>query len=303
MSCKWTTLDMPDLTGKVAIVTGGNAGLGFQSTMELAQAGCRVIIGCRSNKKGLLAKERLQHLVPNADIENLPLDLTDFSSVRQFAYTVLEQYDRLDILLNNAGVVNLSELQHTEQGHEMHFATNHLGHFLLTGCLLPLVKKTVGARVVTVSSGGYKFGEMRFDDLDWKIRPYHRMKSYGDSKLANMLFFRQLHNLFELNGINAQSLAAHPGLTASERQQTQGVGGLLSKWLACPIESGVQPLLRACCDPNCHSGDLIGPRFGIRGRPVKEQLKVTAMDQEVADKLWDYSSHVTEMVYPFGDVD
>ena len=108
MSCKWTTLDMPDLKGKVAIVTGGNAGLGFQSAMVLAQAGCRVIIGCRSNKKGLLAKERLQHLVPNADLENLPLDLTDFSSVRQFAYTVLEQYDRLDILLNNAGVVNLS---------------------------------------------------------------------------------------------------------------------------------------------------------------------------------------------------
>ena len=298
----WKVQDMPDLKGKVSVVTGGNAGLGFQSALALAQAGCKVVIGCRSNEKGVLAKEKILKLVPDADIENSLLDLTDFTSVRHFADAVIERHDRLDILLNNAGVVNLSELQHTELGHEMHFATNHLGHFLLTGCLLRIIKTTPGARVVTVSSGGYKFGEIRFDDLDWKKRPYHRIKSYGDSKLANMLFFRQLHKMFKSNGIDAHSIAAHPGLTASERQQTQGVGGMVSKWLASPMEEGVQPLLMACCAQEYQSGDFIGPKFGIRGRPVKERLKDTALNQEVAGELWDYSCQATEMYYQFGDI-
>lgn len=290
---------MPSLKGKIAIVTGGNTGLGLQSALLLAQSGCKVIIGCRNTKKGIIAKERVLRLAPDADIDVHQLDLIDSSSVWAFAHAFTHRYDHLDILLNNAGVVNLSQLSHTDQGHEMHFATNHLGHFLLTGCLLPVIKSTPGCRVVTVSSGGYKFGEIQFDDLDWRARPYHRVKSYSDSKLANILFFRQLHALFELNGIDAKSLAAHPGLTASERQQTHGIGGLVSKFAASPIESGVQPLLRACCDPRAESGDFIGPRFGIYGRPVKTKLTPMAFDLDLAKRLWVYSSEATKMKYAF----
>ncbi|WP_375748880.1 oxidoreductase [Vibrio sp. HN007] len=299
MNEKWTVKDIQSLNSKVAIVTGGNTGLGFQSALTLAKAGCDVIIGCRDTRKGTEAMERVLQVVPDANIKVQHLDLTDFSSISAFTSSFTDQHQRLDILLNNAGVVNLSSLQHTSQGHEMHFATNHLGHFCLTGHLLPTIKKTPNARVVTVSSGGYKFGEIRFDDLNWQIRPYHRVKSYGDSKLANMLFYRQLHHLFESNDVNAKSIAAHPGLTASERQQTEGIGGVLSRFAASPIQCGVQPLLRACCDPECKSGDFIGPRFGIRGRPVKTSLNSSATDSEVAEKLWDYSSEVTGVRYEF----
>lgn len=291
--------ELPNLAGKVAVVTGGNAGLGFESSLALAAAGCKIIIGCRSGEKGKLAKDRIVRLIDNADVEVEELNLISHMSIEKFAHAFLKRHQRLDILLNNAGVVNLPELQHTAQDHEMHFATNHLGHFSLTGHLLPAIKNTSGSRIVTVSSGGYKFGELRFDDLNWSKRPYHRVKSYGDSKLANMLFFQMLAQKFERYNIDALSLAAHPGLTASERQQTIGVGGIFSRYAASPIHCGVQPLLMACTCPTIESGDFTGPRFGIRGRPVKTKISALARDEVAAKKLWDYSIKATGCEFKF----
>lgn len=299
MSRQWTTQNLPNMRGKVAIVTGGNTGLGFQSALALAQAGCKVIIACRNLDKGSDAVNKIVQSVPDADVVAQWLDLTDFASIKSFAISFMAVHEHLDVLLNNGGVVNLSELQHTKQGHEMHFATNHLGHFCLTGQLMPVITMTPDARVITVSSGGYKFGEIQFDDLDWRKRAYHRVKCYGDSKLANMLFFQYLHQQFSHYGVDARSLAVHPGLTASDRQQNQGVGGIISKIAASPIQCGVQPLLRACCDPDCHSGDFIGPKFGIRGRPVKTQITSAASNLITAQRLWDYSSEATRTYFDF----
>jgi len=298
MSRNWTVGRLPEMKNIAAIVTGGNRGLGYQSALALAKAGCSVVIACRDEQKGSLSIEKIKAQVKGADVRCLPLDLTCQKSITMFAEQYRKLFNRLDILLNNAGVVNLSELRHTDTGDEMHFATNHLGHFALTGQLFDLIADTPLARVVTVTSGGYKFGEIRFDDIDWTKRPYHRVKSYGDSKLANLLFSRSLNQCFAAQNINAIALSAHPGLTASERQQSEGIGGPLSKLLASPISCGVQPLLRSCCDPTLTGGELIGPKFGIRGKPVSLKIASASYNDEMADALWAYSTKKTGVSYP-----
>lgn len=299
MSQCWGMSDIPDLTNKIAIVTGGNVGLGFQSCVALAKAGCRVVMACRDEHKGRQAIASIKDKSVSHNIEVISLDLTSMESIRHFVTLFNGRYSHLNILLNNAGVVNLPELQRTGDGYEMHFATNHLGHFSLTGLLLPLIINTPQSRVVTVSSGGHKFGEIMLDDIHWRSRPYHRMKSYGDSKLANLLFSFQLQRYFEQHKIDALSLAAHPGLTGTERQQSIGVGGKLSKWLASPVEKGVLPQLRACCDPCALGGEYYGPRFSICGKPVKATPDDKALSESMAQALWNYSSELTEIFYQF----
>ncbi|MCG7587608.1 oxidoreductase [Photobacterium sp. OFAV2-7] len=295
----WSTSDISKLSDKLAIVTGGNTGLGFQSALELARAGCHVIITGRDERKGQDAVRKLIEQVPDAQLEFAILDLTNPDSIDQFACDYINQYHRLDILLNNAGVVNLEQLQRTPAGYEMHFATNHLGHFSLTGRLLPAIKNTPKARVVTVSSGGHKFGEINVEDIHWQTRQYNRVKAYGDSKLANLLFSQQLQRYFSKYSIDAFSLSAHPGLTGTERQQSIGVGGIVSKYLASSVETGVLPQLRACCDDECRGGDYLGPRFGIRGAPVKANPDPRVSSIELAEKLWELSSDLTGIQYNF----
>ncbi|MES0885174.1 oxidoreductase [Roseibium sp. SCP14] len=289
----WTFSNIPDLTGKRTIVTGGNVGLGFKSALELARKGAEVIIACRRPESGGQAIARIYQELPAAKLSCLPLDLTDLTSVTRFADTFVSCHDRLDILLNNAGVVNLETLRHTGQGHEMHMATNHYGHFALTAHLFPLLLQTGNARVVTVTSGAYRVGEIRFDDMDWNERHYSRTKAYGDSKLANLLFTYALQTRFDLAGANALSLAAHPGLAATERQQSIGIGGRLSKWLAASVETGAAPQLRAATDPAAGKGDFYGPRFGIRGPASKIKVKRKALDNALAEELWAYTENLT----------
>lgn len=295
----WSTSDISKLTDKIAIVTGGNTGLGFQSALELARARCHVIITGRDEGKGQDAVRKLIEQVPHAQVEFAILDLTNPDSIDQFACDYIERYHRLDILLNNAGVVNLEKLQRTPAGYEMHFATNHLGHFSLTGRLLPVIKNTPKARVVTVSSGGHKVGEINIEDIHWQTRSYNRIKAYGDSKLANLLFSQQLQRYFSKYNIDALSLSAHPGLTGTERQQSIGVGGVISKYLASSVDTGVLPQLRACCDDECRGGDYLGPRFGIRGAPVKANPDPKVSSIELAEKLWALSSDLTRIQYDF----
>lgn len=296
---RWTLLDIPDLTGRVAVVTGGNAGLGFRSVLELARKGARVVIACRSVDKGNAAASRIRSALPGAQLETVELDLTNPAGIARFADRVASRMDRLDILLNNAGVVSLESLQRTPAGQEMHMATNHYGHFLVTGHLFPLLAGTAGARVVTVTSGGYRFGTIDFDDLDWRKRPYHPVRSYGDSKLANLLFTRELQSRFDAEGATALSLAAHPGLTRTERQKSSGMGGMLSRLLASPVDVGVRPQLRAATDPAAGRLDFYGPRLGIYGAPRRiSVVPGPATSDALAERLWRVTEEITGFRYP-----
>jgi NAD(P)-dependent dehydrogenase (short-subunit alcohol dehydrogenase family) len=283
---------MSELTGKVAIVTGGNAGLGFRSALEFAKRGAQTVIACRRVEAGNDAAKLIRDAIPGAEVECIQLDLTDFESIFHFANVFNAKFDRLDILLNNAAVVNVEKLQHTQDGHEIHMATNYYGHFALAKRLFPKLVETLNARVVTVSSGANRVGEIRFDDMAWHDREYDRVKSYGDSKLANLLFTAALQKRFEEAGSSALSVAAHPGLTATERQQTVGVGGWVTTAIASPIETGVAPLLRAATDPHVKKGEYFGPRFGLRGGPVPQKVKGKALDGDLAEELWQFTENL-----------
>ncbi len=293
----WTLDDIPPLRGRTAVVTGGNTGLGFRSVRELARRGARVLLTSRSAAKAQAAGAVLSDL-PGARVEGFAMDLTDPASVERFAGRVASRTDRLDILLNNAGVVNLPELQRTPLGHEMHMATNHYGHFLLTGHLFELLAATSAARVVTVTSGAYRAGVIDFGDLDWRGRPYSRGKSYGDSKLANLLFARELQGRFDDVGAAALSLAAHPGLTGTERQQSVGIGGRLARLLAAPVGVGVRPQLRAATDPSAGKLDFFGPRLGLRGPARRIPVRGPARSDDLARRLWRVTEKVTGFRYP-----
>jgi len=287
----WSSKDIPNLYGKTVIITGGNKGLGFKSALELSKKGAMVIISSRDIESGLRAKKKIITEVPAAEIEVVPLDLTDIVSIRHFSEIVKRKIDRLDILLCNGGVVNLKSRQLTKKGDEMHLATNHFGHFALTGLLLPLIVATENSRVVLVSSLAYKSGVMNFDDLNWDDREYNTFKCYGDSKLANLLFVKQLNLLLRTKGASVIAVSAHPGLTGTERQQSIGIGGKVAKWIASPVEKGVLPQLLAATDPQARSNDFYGPKYGLVGKPVK--VKLNHLNKQDSLKLWELSEKNT----------
>lgn len=294
----WTVDDIPHLGGRTAVVTGGNRGLGFQSVLELARKGARVVIACRSIGKGRAAVKRILSELPAAQLATVELDLADSESVERFAATVSSRMNRLDILMNNAAVVSLESLRRTPAGHEMHTATNHYGHFLVTGWLFPLLVRSNGARVVTLTSGAYRFGAIDFADLDWRKRPYSRTQSYGASKLANLLFMRELQKRFDAAGATALSLAAHPGMTDTKRQPRIGVGGALARVLSSSVEVGVLSQLRAATDPAAGKLDFFGPRFGIWGPVRRIPIRESPGRDAMAKRLWSVTEEITGFEYP-----
>jgi len=282
-----------NLTGKIAIITGGNKGLGYQTALELVKKGAKVVLACRNVEQGLAAKTKIMALVPGALIEVISLDLASPLSIAKFSDTFKQSHQSLDILLLNAGVVNLDEHQLSEHGQEMHMATNHLGHFALTGKLFDILLNTNNARVVTVSSLAYKAGEINFEDFSWNNRKYDRFKAYGDSKLANLLFMKHLQKQFDKAGSNALSLSAHPGLTATERQQTIGIGGVLAHWLASPVSKGCRSQLLAATGTQVKATQFYGPKYGLLGAPTVLKLKSKSLSDDMAKKLWNYSEQLT----------
>jgi NAD(P)-dependent dehydrogenase (short-subunit alcohol dehydrogenase family) len=216
MTSNWTAENIPDLTGKVAIVTGANSGIGCEMARALARKAATVILACRSQEKGVAAVEQIGREYPAAKAELMQLDLSDLASVRRFAGDFTGRYDRLDILINNAGIM-MTPFGHTADGFELQFGTNHLGHFALTGLLLDLILHTHRARVVTVSSSGHRFGKIDFDNLNAE-QVYSRTAAYGQSKLANLLFTYELQKRFKVAGVDSIAAAAHPGWTATNLQ-------------------------------------------------------------------------------------
>ena len=294
----WTHDDIPDQSGKLAIVTGANSGIGLETARALATRGARVILACRSEIKAEAAIEDILRGVPQAELKFIELDLADLESVRSFAETVIEGEDRLDLLINNAGVMIPPE-SYTAQGYELQLGVNHLGHFALTGLLMPLLRATAGARVVTVSSLAHKFGRMKFDDLDFESRGYRAGPAYAQSKLANLLFTLELGKRLDDVGAEVIVAAAHPGWTATNLQQHAGVFEQLNPLLGMDPADGALPALRAATDPDVQSGDYFGPSgwMEIRGAPVKVGRTKAAKSEADAAKLWAISEQRTETEY------
>ncbi|MCT9932898.1 oxidoreductase [Planotetraspora sp. A-T 1434] len=304
----WTAANIPDQSGKTAIVTGANSGIGMITAGELARRGARVVVACRDTAKGKDAAARMRKAAPSADIRVVRLDLADLSSVRQFAATFSEDSENaVDILVNNAGVMALP-YRVTADGFEMQFGTNHLGHFALTGLLLPALLRSSAPRVVTVGSNMHKVGRIDFDDLQGQ-RHYRKWRAYAQSKLANLLFMYELDR--HASGTSLVSVAAHPGYAATNLasagpamtgNKLEGLANRLGNvLLAQRAEMGALPLLYAATVPEIRRASYVGPDGFLeqRGYPTIVDTAAAARDEDVARRLWDVSERLTGVRYAF----
>ncbi len=306
----WTTANIPDQIGKVAIVTGANSGIGWDTAVALADKRATVIMACRNLVKSRAALDALKARAPNADVELMHLDLANQQSVRQFTDAFKAKYDRLDLLINNAGIMMVPYAR-TADDFESQFGTNHLGHFALTGLLLDRILSTPGARVVNVSSGTHLLGSMDFDDLMYEGgQGYSGARAYGRSKLANLLFTYELQRCFEIAGADAEALAAHPGGSNTNLQDE-----VSERWYMKPFlplmrlmmqESamGALPSLRAATDPNARGGQYYGPDGFLeqRGYPVVVESNAASHNEADARRLWQVSEQLTGIDYNWGNV-
>ncbi|KOV67925.1 oxidoreductase [Streptomyces sp. MMG1121] len=300
----WTTADIPDLTGRLAVVTGANSGLGYVTTRELARRGAKVVLACRSGTRGSAAVERLLGEVPRADVELGALDLGDLASVRDFARRL--PYDRVDLLVNNAGVMAVP-YGTTADGFETQFGVNHLGHFALTGLLLPRLLATPGARVVTVSSLMHVLANIDPRHLNSRLR-YRRWVVYGRSKSANLLFTHELARRLAARGADVVALAAHPGYAATNlqtagpraegRRAVERVMAAANRVFAQPAAAGALPTLYAATADGVRADRFIGPSFAMwRGAPVPSWRAPWTLDDRVSLRLWDESVRLTGVAY------
>ena len=288
----------PSQQGKIAIVTGANIGLGYETVIGLAKKGAKVIMACRYIQKAETARKEILEKVPGAGLEILQLDLGDLSSVRAFAKAYTDKYDSLDLLINNAGIM-IPPFSKTKDGFESQMGVNYFGHFLLTSLLFPLLNKTPESRVVTLSSIAHRNGKIQFDNLHAEQK-YSKMGAYGQSKLACLMFAYELQRRIDASGSKVLSLAAHPGVSNTN------LGQHMSKWLvaiAMPIfsffihspENAALPTLYAALGTDVNGGEYFGPTGynEMKGKPGKVQSKPHAHDKEVAKKLWAVSEELT----------
>ena len=290
---KWTVDSIPDQTGGVAIVTGANTGIGFETAAALAAKNAKVIMAGRNRQKAEDAMVRIRERTPDANLEFIELDLGSLASVEQFAATFRASHERLDLLINNAGVM-IPPLGHTEDGFELQFGCNHLGHFARTGRLLDLLEATPGSRVVNVSSMAHRQGKMDFENLNAE-KGYEKMPAYGQSKLANLLFTFELQRRLETKGSSVLATAAHPGWTGTDLQRHSGLFQFLNTFFAQTPPMGALPTLRAAADGEAEGGDYYGPKgfYEMRGYPVKVGTTDAARSEGDARRLWEVSERLT----------
>jgi NAD(P)-dependent dehydrogenase (short-subunit alcohol dehydrogenase family) len=299
MAGGWDAKDIPDQSGRTAVVTGANSGLGLVTARELARAGAGVVMACRNLDKGHAAVDEVRAAVPDAQIQLDELDLASLASVRAFADRFKTTHDGLDLLINNAGVM-APPRRRTADGFELQFGTNHLGHFALTNALLEKMEGREDARVVTLSSTVHKMGRINFDNLNGD-RHYFRWNAYGQSKLANLLFMLELDRRLRGSGSTVKSLAAHPGYAATNLQSAAApmLDRLAMKVSTAVIaqddEMGALPILFAATEPGLEGGTYVGPD-GFqeqRGHPKIVQPSGRARDPETARRLWEVSERMT----------
>ncbi|MGW3569236.1 oxidoreductase [Streptomyces sp. NPDC000941] len=301
----WTASDIPDQTGRTAVVTGANSGIGYITARELARHGAQVVLACRSEARGAEAAERIRAQAPGADVRIAPLDLADLKSVRAFAAE--HKGDRLDLLINNAGVMALP-YRRTADGFEMQFGVNHLGHFALTGLLLPkLLEAGPGARVVSVSSFMHMLGTVDPRDLNME-RKYGRWTAYARSKTANLLFVHELSRRLRAADTRLTAAAAHPGYASTNlqtaaskmegRRGTQRFMEIGNRFFAQSPDNGALPTLYAATAPDVHQDDFFGPPFGMwRGTPTRSARAKWTRDDKAGRGLWAASERLTGVRY------
>ncbi|MDI3406310.1 oxidoreductase [Streptomyces cavernicola] len=300
----WNASDIPDQSGRTAVVTGANSGIGYVTARELARRGARVVLACRSESRGAGAASRIAAEVPGVDVEFAPLDLDDLKSVREFAASHAPA--RIDLLINNAGVMALPYAR-TADGFETQFGVNHLGHFALTGLLLPRIENVDGARVVTVSSGLHALANIDIGDLNSERR-YRRWVAYGRSKTANLLFTHELARRLAARGSGVVAAAAHPGYASTNLQaagpQLEGrrfverAVGLANRVVAQSAEAGALPTLYAATAPAVRPDSFTGPRLqGWRGAPAKSWRAPWTLNDIAGERLWVASEQLTGVRY------
>lgn len=298
----WKLEDIPDLSGKVMIVTGANSGLGFETAKELSRKGAKVVMACRNPKKADVAMQKIRDDVPNADLDAMHLDLASQKSVADFADQFKQKYSRLDVLVNNAGIM-AAPYSETVDGFENHFATNYLGHFALTGRLLDLLEATPGARVVSVSSLAYFFGnKIDFDNLYYKNKKgFGRWRAYGRSKMEMLLFAYEMQRRLTRTGKSTISLAAHPGIAQTNIMPAQANNAFTKGFLTFvasflkPAIYGSMPLIRAATDETVRGGEYFGPSKGRMPDVVKSNK--ASHNPDTAKKLWEASETLTGLHY------
>ncbi|MET8678549.1 oxidoreductase [Streptomyces sp. NPDC004647] len=299
----WTASDIPDQTGRTAVVTGANSGIGYVTARELARHGAHVVLACRGESRGKEAEALIRSEVPEADVQFARLDLADLSSVRDFVRGY--GHDRLDLLINNAGVMALPH-RRTVDGFEMQFGVNHLGHFALTGLLLTKLLATPGARVISVSSGMHALANIELRDLNSE-RSYRRWMAYARSKSANLLFTHELSRRAQRAGAGLLAAAAHPGY-ANTNLQTAGarmegrraaerVMELGTRIFAQPAEAGALPTLHAATAPGVRPDSFTGPRIHGRGTPGPSWRAPWTRSDMASEQLWGASERLTGVAY------
>jgi NAD(P)-dependent dehydrogenase (short-subunit alcohol dehydrogenase family) len=299
---KWTTADIPDQTGRVAVITGANTGLGYETALALAAHGAHVVLAVRDLDKGKDAISRIVAHSPQADVALQELDLTSLESVRTAARQLRADHDRVDLLINNAGVMYPPKST-TKDGFELQFGTNHLGHFALTGLLLDRLLPVAGSRVVTISSIGHRIrADIHFDDLQWE-HGYNRVSAYGQAKLANLLFTYELQRRLAPIGTTI-AVAAHPGGSNTElMRHLPGWAASLYPVLEPMFQDsamGALPQLRAATDPSVQGGQYYGPDgfSQTRGYPKVVGSSKKSHDAERQRRLWTVSEELTAVTYP-----
>jgi NAD(P)-dependent dehydrogenase (short-subunit alcohol dehydrogenase family) len=297
----WTTNDIPDQTGRTAVITGANTGLGYETAAALAAKGAHVVLAVRNTDKGQAAADLISRRSPGASVAVQELDLTSLASIRAAAEQLRAAHDSIDLLINNAGVM-FTPKSTTKDGFELQFGTNHLGHFAFTGLLLEHIVAAPGSRVVTVSSVGHRFARngIRFDDLQWE-KDYSRVGAYGQAKLANLMFTYELQR--RLQGTDTIAAAAHPGGSRTELTRNLppllGAVTKLAEPLFQPAEMGALPQLRAATDPGVIGGQYFGPDgFGEqRGYPVVVASTRVSHDIAAQKRLWTVSEELTRVTF------
>ncbi|MGO9754243.1 MAG: oxidoreductase [Solirubrobacteraceae bacterium] len=303
---RWTTADIGDLSGALAVVTGANSGLGLVTARELARAGARVVIACRDTVRADRAAASITAAIPGARLEVAALDLADLASVRAFAAGMRETHPCLDLLINNAGVM-APPRRLTRDGFELQLGTNHLGHFALTGLMLEALLSAPAARVVTVSSIAHTIGQIKFEDLQ-RDRGYNNWTAYGQSKLANLMFCFELQRRATTAGVALRSLAAHPGYAATNLQfagpsrfYETALMAIGNRLVAQSAELGALPTLYAATVPDLPGASFVGPDGlrGMRGRPHVLTGADRAYDEQAWQRLWEVSQQLTGVRYEF----
>ena len=305
-TAKWTAAQMPSQAGKTMLVTGANSGVGYRAALELARHGAHVLLGCRNRSKGTDALERLRRAAPGAEAELAVLDVASLASVRAYASAYAESGKPLDVLINNAGVMALPTRELTPDGFERQMGTNHLGHFALTGLLLPVLLKSPAPRVVTVASLAHRNGKIELGNLQGE-QSYKPYDAYNNSKLANLLFAKELDRRSRAAGLSLVSVAAHPGV-ATTSVFTNGPGqdlrakviGILAPFLFQDDAMGALPTEYAATVPEVRGGEYIGPDgLGeFKGHPKVVQPRPNALDTGTASQLWEKSEQLTGVAYP-----